>query len=227
MQTAQILESRCEESSIREVGLSTINYQLSTINSSRGFTLIETFVAITILITAVAGPLTIASKGLQSAVLAKDQLTASFLAQEGIEFIRERRDTNCLQLHCTDLSTGDAVANIWLTSHSSFNSTADQGLNTCRTDLNGNMSCQVDAVNDIITACGASGCDPLYYDDSIGGPTSGFYTYDTSKTRTSFVRSIQITPITSVEAMVVSTVTWKTGPFTRQIVVSEIIYDWQ
>ncbi len=186
--------------------------------SSSGFTLIETFVAITILVTAIAGPLTIASKGLQSAILAKDQLTASFLAQEGIEYIREVRDNNCLQIGCTDPSTGVPVEGKWLT-----------GLESC-TDDNGNITCQVDASSNSstpITQCSSSGCDPLYYDDTLNGATSGFYSYNTSGTRTSFVRSIQIIPINAHEATITSRVDWKTGPFSRFISVAEVISDWQ
>lgn len=59
-----------------------------------GFTLIETMVAITILLTTIVGPMEIASKALLSAFYAKDQITASYLAQEGIEFIRNYRDSN-------------------------------------------------------------------------------------------------------------------------------------
>jgi len=63
---------------------------------TQGFTLIETLVAIIILTVAIAGPLTIASKSLSSALLARDQITAFFLAQEGVELVRNTRDTNSL-----------------------------------------------------------------------------------------------------------------------------------
>ena len=62
----------------------------------KGFTLIETLVAILILTTAIAGPLTIASRGLNAALIAKDQTTASYLAQDAIEYVRAVRDTNRL-----------------------------------------------------------------------------------------------------------------------------------
>src|SRR3989344_5315664 len=62
-----------------------------------GFTLIETLVAVTVLVAAIAGPLTIASRGLASANLARDQLIANFLAQEAIEFVRNTRDENVLR----------------------------------------------------------------------------------------------------------------------------------
>ena len=62
--------------------------------SRKGFTLVETLVAITILMIAIAGPLVVASKGLNSALYAKDQMTASFLAQESMEMIKNAKDNN-------------------------------------------------------------------------------------------------------------------------------------
>jgi len=66
-------------------------------NTRKGFTLIETFVAITILVIAIVGPLTIASRGLNSTLLSRDQLTATYLAQEAIEQVRQFKDSNVLQ----------------------------------------------------------------------------------------------------------------------------------
>jgi prepilin-type N-terminal cleavage/methylation domain-containing protein len=62
------------------------------IQNNKGFTLIETLVAITILMISIAGPLTIAQKSLTAATIAKDQVIASFLAQEMIEQIKNDRD---------------------------------------------------------------------------------------------------------------------------------------
>lgn len=64
--------------------------------SSRGFTLVETLVAVTILLMVVIGPMTIASKGMQSAYFAGDQTTAIYLAQEAIEHIQRLRDDDAL-----------------------------------------------------------------------------------------------------------------------------------
>lgn len=59
---------------------------------NRGFTIVETLVAVAILMISIAGPLTIAQKGLMAALYARDQVTASFLAQELMENIKNTRD---------------------------------------------------------------------------------------------------------------------------------------
>jgi type II secretory pathway pseudopilin PulG len=60
------------------------------------FTLLETLVAVSILIMALLGPFSIAQQSLKSAYYARDQVTAYYLAQEGIEFVRAVRDQNYL-----------------------------------------------------------------------------------------------------------------------------------
>lgn len=112
---------------------------MKKLSSVRGFTLIETFVAISVLMTAVAGPLTIASKGLSSATIAKDQITAFYLGQDAVEFIRHRKDTNALR--------GDP----WLS-----------GLEACI-----GSSCTADSKEDSLTSCGGT-CPRLRYNDQSG-----------------------------------------------------------
>lgn len=65
-----------------------------TLQKNKGFTIIETLVAITILMISIAGPLTIAQKSLMAASYAKDQVIASFLAQDLMEKIKNDRDVN-------------------------------------------------------------------------------------------------------------------------------------
>ena len=62
------------------------------LRTSRGFTLLETLVAISILMVAIVAPITIAQRGLSSAVYSKNQMIAAYLAQDAIEYIKNKRD---------------------------------------------------------------------------------------------------------------------------------------
>src|SRR3989338_1659516 len=74
------------------------NWKLKIENSrcGRGFTLIETLVAVTILSAAVAGPMVLSIKSIGSASVSQDQLVAFYLGQEVVEYIRNIRDTNLI-----------------------------------------------------------------------------------------------------------------------------------
>ncbi len=62
----------------------------------KAFTIIETLVAITILMIAISGPLTSSFRALTASSAARDQMTANFLAQEAIELVRNVKDKNVL-----------------------------------------------------------------------------------------------------------------------------------
>lgn len=61
-------------------------------NTTCGFTLIETLVAISILMIAIAGPLTVANKAYHTALGTRDQVIATNLAQEAMEYINYWKD---------------------------------------------------------------------------------------------------------------------------------------
>ena len=63
---------------------------------SSGFTLIEVLVAIAILLIAVVGPMSLVGGSLSQISTARDQVIAVNLAQEGIEVVRQKRDSNML-----------------------------------------------------------------------------------------------------------------------------------
>lgn len=176
----------------------------------RGFSLIETLVAVLLLATAIAGPLTIASKGLVTAVVAKDQVIAFFLAQDAIEFVRFARDTNKLQ-------------------NSSWLSGSGVDLTPCvSTD-----GCYLDSTlqnPSTPSACASSDCkSPLESTDRYLYQSGGYYSYNSSGTRTPFVREIIIDEIVpDQEASVTVRVHWSdAGGRERMVEVQENIFNWQ
>jgi len=76
------------------------------LNSKKGFTLLEALVAISILMVAVVAPITIAQKGLSSSIYSKNQMIASYLAQDAIEYIKNKRDQNVINDPAGDWLSG-------------------------------------------------------------------------------------------------------------------------
>ena len=105
-----------------------MSYNLNKKNN-KGFTLIETLVAISILLIAMVGPLDLSRQGIRSARLVKNQITSFYLAQDAVEYIRSKRDSNTI----SDSN--------WL-----------NGLANCL----GTNACSVDTTSDTIESCGAS-----------------------------------------------------------------------
>ncbi len=61
-----------------------------------GFTLVETLVGLLIFTVAVVALMSVLGSGISTTTYAKQKLAAQFLAQEGIECVRNRRDTEVL-----------------------------------------------------------------------------------------------------------------------------------
>ncbi len=62
-----------------------------------GFTLVETLVAISVLLLVVIGPLTITARTAKSSTFATEQTIAHYIAQEGLEFAQKARDDLLLE----------------------------------------------------------------------------------------------------------------------------------
>ena len=71
-------------------------YQNFSRKNLGGFTLLETMVAIAILLVAVTGPISIIGDSLHKLYYARDQMVAVNLAQEGIESVRTTAETSML-----------------------------------------------------------------------------------------------------------------------------------
>jgi prepilin-type N-terminal cleavage/methylation domain-containing protein len=175
----------------------------------RGFTLIETLVAIFILTVAITGPLTIASRGLNAALIAKDQTTAFFLAQDAVEYVRSVRDSN--RLKGADWLTGAG------------GTTSGSSLVPCES----NGGCTVDSINNTISSSGIGA--PLRY-------IAATYQYTQASgggVVTPFIRTVNITSkptqgALNDEAEIVVTVSWSdVGQQPHSVVVREDLFNWE
>src|ERR1035437_529341 len=71
--------------------------------NQHGFSLIETLIAVSILMIAIAGPLSLVQAGLFSSIHQRNQVTATYLAQEALEYIKNIRDTNSYTQYTANL----------------------------------------------------------------------------------------------------------------------------
>ena len=189
---------------------------------TRAFTLIETLVAISLLTIAIVAPMSLTTQSLASAYYARDQITASYLAQEAIEGVREVRDGNILQN--SQGTSVDLLAGIPSTSGQPF--TVDTR-NTSVPPSYGMSLCTGQAQGTPPVAT----CSPLQLD-----PTGTFYGYG-SGTDSQFTRTVTTCFIqpdgtcsgntVTDEIRVTATVSWKTGGLqVRTITLTENLYRW-
>ncbi len=195
-----------------------------------GFTLIETLVAISILAIVIAGSMAAIQVTLKSTVYAKDAVTAKFLAEEGIESIRNMRDTNIIN----GLPWMSGIADPDVSDGSAGSPCGDISAETS------SSYCYIDSINNTVpmVCTGQDGTcttplnfdndtkDYLYSDDS-GNPTPS-----------KFIRSIQVVGVDGINgspdgtaadtfsARVTVTITWDENGDPQTYSVIDYLYPW-
>ncbi|MBC7836832.1 hypothetical protein H7X87_03590 [Acetobacteraceae bacterium] len=206
------------------------NIQKYLLGGKEGFTLVETLIAVLLLATAIAGPLTIASRGLTASLVAKDQVTAYYLAQDAIEYARWIRDTNKLCGHSW-LAGLNGISGNGHTNTSGGGGAIPPACNTNGSPLVDctTHTCAINSLADTVSQCDSmegSACAVLYYD-----ATNKYFTHTTGiMGRTIFRRVIGLTASAgnSNEYILTATVKWiDTGGNFRSVVIQEYIYNWQ
>lgn len=169
----------------------------------RGFTIVESLVAISILVLAISGATSAVQTGLSSYIFSKDQVIAFYLVQEGFEQIRNIRDENSLR------------GQHWLTGVS-FNASDPCFFGS---------ACIVDPVlSNVPTRCSAGpGSCPVLRQDV----TTGFFGYNGTWPATIFRREIILTQVNANEISILVTVNWSKGVISRQFRARENLLRWQ
>jgi prepilin-type N-terminal cleavage/methylation domain-containing protein len=181
------------------------------LNRQQGFTLVETLVAVTILVIASLGPIAIAAQGISSATAAKDQITAYYLAQEGIEYVRYVRDSNAIRVGKLgeEMSTNPNDSTYWL-----------DGLTSCE-GANGcyfSSPLLLESNPPEASSCSTT-CPNLYVNN-------GYYVVGSSGTRTSFRRTMKIFDGDYENQKIVEvTMNWTTKNVPKNFVLREIIFN--
>jgi prepilin-type N-terminal cleavage/methylation domain-containing protein len=178
----------------------------------RGFTLLETMVAVTLLAVAIVAPMQLTTQSLATAYYARDEITAFYLAQEGLEVVRNIRDNNIL----VD-SQGGATVN--LLNGIPINTPFRVDTTVTYTPSNQPPTCSGDP---------GGNCIPLQTDGTLYNYSGGTPTQFTRSLVACFVQPGGVCNSTvSDEVKVTVTVSWQTGSIQKRIVnISENLYRW-
>ncbi|MEK7635315.1 MAG: type II secretion system protein [Patescibacteria group bacterium] len=181
-----------------------------SLQSKRGFTILESIVAIAVLSLSISGAFSAVQQSLSQTTIAKDEVKAFYLAQEAVEMIRNIRDTNQIVKINSD-NTRD-----WL---SGITSACPFG-----------RVCSVSAGTSgfTITDCGASfdnnSCPVLNQDT-----TTFVYNHDAvsaSNVATNFKREIQFESINPDEISITVRITWSKGLIDNKFEVKTLLLNW-
>lgn len=191
-----------------------------------GFTLLETVIALTVILAAVVGPVSLITRGLFSFSFSKNKVIASHLAQEGLEIIRLVRENN---IACDSLN-GPAV---W-----QWNRDPDGGpMHRLRVGVDVQSHTTISCGDAVITTprLSISCSSPLLFETNPIVDNADTYGYK-SGTPTIFSRCIEITSppdnpdgdIPANDQMdVVSTVTWDEHGNSKSMRLQERLYNWR
>lgn len=194
---------------------------MKNVDVRKGFTMIETLVAVFILMLSITGPLYFVSQSIQSAYYARDQVTAFYLTQESIELIKNIRDTNALTSTCDE-------AQYWLScnDHTIDDLTACTGTYGCVVGLTATKDiyvagCSSDADSDCVLRQNTGSNDLEFsYSGGSGWAAARFQkrVYIEIKNEAAYVGGS--------EAEVVVRVNWRSGTLDRDFVVRQNITNW-
>ncbi|MDP3727106.1 MAG: hypothetical protein Q8R35_00525 [bacterium] len=170
-------------------------------SGTAGFTLLETIVALALVVSAIVGPFSLATRGVFGAKFSRSKLVALNLGQEGLELIRAMRENNILvgadwrgltgpcSNSCTRLQDGSYQPDVYTTANGS------------PPPVNAGL--------------------PLLFDES-----SGLYS-QTVGAATPFTRVVAVSTLAASQMRIVSTITWVESGIPRRVELETTLYDWR
>jgi len=191
--------------------------------NKRAFTLVEALVAISILMIAIASPMTLAQKGLSTATLSKDQMIASFLTQDAIEAVKNIRDQIAISSN-----SGDWLETIL---HNCICSNDIE----CNFDSASSKYCTIDTTLPTWDSNSAKVGDPVnpaklkisYTSSGVGNFLKYDYQGWNGGTDSKFTRYINIRKTSNPnEAVVNVRVSWSSSTGVQKIDVQDFIYNY-
>ncbi len=175
---------------------------MTSYTSQSGFSLVETLVAITILMLIIVAPMTITSQTAKSSSFASEQVTAFFLAQEGVELVQKARDDLQIQYFSGD------ITDPWNRFVGGSSPLARCFAGKCGIEITDGSTNDISAPLDCEGSSNLSRCQ-LYRTDN--NQRSRFTHVSSGNAATPFTRTITLTAVTPYEVKIVSRVTWRTG----------------
>ncbi|HUO50130.1 MAG TPA: prepilin-type N-terminal cleavage/methylation domain-containing protein [Candidatus Paceibacterota bacterium] len=178
--------------------------------NSHGFTLLETLVAIAVLMISIVAPMTLAAQSLNAAYYARNQITAYYLAQEAIEVVRSVRDANILTI------ANGGTANLF------------DGICPSLAQCTSGYTFTIDSLvapSQAIQACSGT-CPPLQTNGTEYGQN---YSNQSGWTPTIYTRTVtaKLVNANPDELRISVKVTWQQGSFqTLSFTISENLYRW-
>lgn len=201
-----------------------------SLKNTNGYTLVEVLVAISILLLAIVGPMTIAAKGVQGAYYARQQATALFLAQEGIEIIVASRNDALIKAIQENTSLSTAWEN-WTNAPMFVECRKNTGCNFALSDVgDGTLQKLYEENRFSVVSCSVLRDCRLKYDE--GQPRARYTT--TSGTDTEFTRVVKLIREPDLDSdpnnggvFIEVTVSWSARIFagkTQSIVLTSAVY---
>ena len=198
------------------------NYLKQKNNKKSGFTLVETLIAIAIFSLSIIALMSVLATGITDTSYAKNKVIASYLAEEGIEYIKNMRDT-----------------------YVTYSATPAQGWTNFKLKIFQQPHCQgvsgigcsfIDTLNayDLpslqssmsFLSCGSGNACSLYYYSSSGKYS---YSYLVSGVDSGFTRKIMATESTNnpFELKITSIVSWSKNSISYNVTFSDNLLRWK